>query len=208
MQIHGPVRFIVGAGLPTPKESCTGQISCGSWLASDSGGKVRRVDRVDAIAGKPAPTGGRRHSDLLQELASPAPKSHAPLRFTVGAGKPTPKESCTGQISCGSWLASDSGGKVRWVDRVDAIAGKPTPTKSRASQIYCRGKSSPTKSCATQIYCRSRQAHSQRVMHRSDFLWELACQRCRRRGQACACQVIGGTKLSSSSSTAWMILLT
>ena len=131
LQIHGPVRFIVGAGKPTPIESYTGQISCGSWLASDSGGKVRRVDRVNAIAGKPAPTGGRRHSDLLQELASPAPKSHAPLRFTVGAGKPTPKESCTGQISCGSWLASDSGGKVRWVDRVDAIAGKPAPTGGR-----------------------------------------------------------------------------
>ena len=106
-------------------------------------------------------------SDLLQELASPAPKSHAPLRFTVGAGKPTPKESCTGQISCGSWLASDSGGKVRRVDRVNAIAGKPTPKES----------------CAGQIYCRSRQAHSHRVMHRSDFLWELACQRLRRQGQ-------------------------
>ena len=131
-----------------------------------------------------------------------------PLRFTVGAGKPTPIESCTGQISFGSSLASETGWMAGGVDRVDAIAGKPTPTKSRASQIYCRGKSSPTKSCATQIYCRSRQAHSQRVMHRSDFLWELACQRCRRRGQACACQVIGGTKLSSSSSTAWMILLT
>ncbi len=174
MQIHGPVRFIVGAGKPTPTESCAGEIYCGSWLASDSGGKVRRVDRVNAIAGKPAPTGGRRHSDLLQELASPAPKSHAPLRFTVGAGKPTPKESCTGQISCGSWLASDSGGKVRRVDRVDAIAGKPTPTGGRRHSDLLQGlaspapkshgavrftvgagKPTPKESCTGQIYCGS-----------------------------------------------------
>ena len=169
---QAPLRFTSGAGKSSPKKSCAAQIYCRSRQAHS-----HRV---------------MRRSDLLQELASPAPKSHAPLRFTVGAGKPTPKESCTGQISCGSWLASDSGGKVRRVDRVNAIAGKPTPKES----------------CAGQIYCRSRQAHSHRVMHRSDFLWELACQRCRRRGQACACQVIGGTKLSSSSSTAWMILLT
>ena len=194
--------------MPTPTESCAGQIYCRSRQAH-SHRVMHRSDflwelacqrfRRQGQAGRPGRCHrGHAHSHRWQ----------VPLRFTVGAGKPTPIESCAAQISCGSWLASDSGGKVRWVDRVDAIAGKPTPTKSRASQIYCRGKSTPTKSCAAQIYCGSWQAHPQKVMHRSDFLWELACQRCRRRGQACACQVIGGTKLSSSSSTAWMILLT
>ncbi|RTY03757.1 hypothetical protein EJ576_01080 [Pseudomonas sp. C 49-2] len=32
---------------------------CGSWLACDAGGAVFQSNRGDAIAGKPAPTGGR-----------------------------------------------------------------------------------------------------------------------------------------------------
>ena len=161
--------------MPTPTESCAGEIYCGSWQAH-SHRVMHRSDFLWELAcqrfrrqgqvGRP----GRCHRGQAHSY-----RWQVPLRFTAGAGKPTPIESCTGQISCGSWLACDSGGAVGRVDRVDAIAGKPTPTGGRCH---------------------------------SDFLWELACQRCRRRGQACACQVIGGTKLSSSSSTAWMILLT
>ncbi|RQO55144.1 hypothetical protein DBR46_13720 [Pseudomonas sp. KBW05] len=36
---------------------------CGSWLACDAGTSVYQLGRGDAIAGKPAPTGG----DVLAE---------------------------------------------------------------------------------------------------------------------------------------------
>jgi hypothetical protein len=35
---------------------CTALLFCGSWLACDVGTAVYQVHRVDAIAGKPAPT--------------------------------------------------------------------------------------------------------------------------------------------------------
>ncbi|TVT90733.1 hypothetical protein FPT15_12945 [Pseudomonas sp. RGB] len=34
----------------------TALLFCGSWLACDAGTSVHQVHRVDAIAGKPAPT--------------------------------------------------------------------------------------------------------------------------------------------------------
>ncbi|NTZ97953.1 hypothetical protein FCH79_22120 [Pseudomonas koreensis] len=36
---------------------CSNTKHCGSWLASDAGNSVSQVNLVDAIAGKPAPTG-------------------------------------------------------------------------------------------------------------------------------------------------------
>ncbi len=150
---HAPLRFTAGAGKSSPKKSCAAQIYCRSWQVQPQ--KVMR------------------RSDLLQELASPAPKSHAPLRFTAGAGKSSPKKSCAAQIYCRSWQVQPQ--KVmRRSDLLQELAS-PAP-KSHAPLRFTAGagKSSPKKSCAAQIYCRSWQVQPQKVMRRSDLLQELA----------------------------------
>ncbi|KAE9640004.1 hypothetical protein EJA70_26560 [Pseudomonas sp. PB103] len=38
---------------------------CGSWLASDSGTAVIQANRIDAIAGKPAPTGSEPEAQVI-----------------------------------------------------------------------------------------------------------------------------------------------
>ena len=116
----------VGAGLPAMQAARTGRctaampsrasplpqrflashefswscITCGSWLACDADGADWQVHRSDAIASKPAPTGGG--------LAS--------SEFSW---------SC---ITCGSRLACDADGADWQVHRSDAIASKPAPT--------------------------------------------------------------------------------
>src|SRR5471032_2512209 len=60
---------------------------CGSWLACDAGTSVYRVHRVDAIAGKPAPT-----FDRVQT-------SSTPLLDAL-------------RCNCGSGLAREGGGSV------------------------------------------------------------------------------------------------
>ncbi|PAA31994.1 hypothetical protein CJU73_02935 [Pseudomonas fragi] len=42
---------------PVCAEWCERRIPCGSWLACDTDAAVFQPNRVDAIAGKPAPTG-------------------------------------------------------------------------------------------------------------------------------------------------------
>ncbi len=76
-------------------------ITCGSRLACDAGGADWQVHRSDAIASKPAPTGGG-------GLAS--------------------REFSWSCITCGSWLACDADGADWQVHRSDAIASKPAPT--------------------------------------------------------------------------------
>src|SRR5471030_109687 len=38
------------------RQHCSAWLFCGSWLACDAGASVYQIHRVDAIAGKPAPT--------------------------------------------------------------------------------------------------------------------------------------------------------
>ncbi|MCK3828517.1 hypothetical protein FW800_23215 [Pseudomonas sp. 910_23] len=55
-------------------------VPCGSWLACDAGTSVHQTHRVDAIAGKPAPTGASiaqlsmktRHSNVAYRTVRPA----------------------------------------------------------------------------------------------------------------------------------------
>ena len=64
------------------------QVKSGSWLACDAGASVSKLDRGDAIAGKPAPT--------LQPPPThkPAPtQAHSNIGFVVvinGVGLPQP----------------------------------------------------------------------------------------------------------------------
>src|SRR5471032_1530719 len=120
---------------------------CGSWLACDAGTSVCQVHRVDAIAGKPAPT-----FDRVQTSSTHLPDA---LRSNCGGGLAREGGGQSAHVSltyrfreqarshkltefngkhrtawlfCGSWLACDAGTSVYQVHRVDAIAGKPAPT--------------------------------------------------------------------------------
>ena len=93
-------------GILASREFCWSCITCGSWLACDADGADWQVHRSDAIASKPAPTGGG--------LAS--------------------REFSWSCITCGSWLACDADGADWQVHRSDAIASKPAPTGGGAGK--------------------------------------------------------------------------
>ena len=145
-------------------------ITCGSRLACDAGGADWQVHRSDAIASKPAPTGGGWQAAnsvghaLPVGAGLPAMQTARTGRYTASMpsrASPLPQRFLASRefswscITYGSWFACDADGADWQVHCSDAIASKPAPTK-------VLGK-----------------PRIQLVMH---YLWELACLRCRRRG--------------------------
>ena len=124
----------------------TAWLICGSWLACDAGTSVCQVHRVDAIAGKPAPTFDRvqttpiylthRNPTVGAGLLAKAVAQSAHVSLTHCFREQARSHNSTAfsckhraaWLFCGSWLACDAGTSVCQVHRVDAIAGKPVPT--------------------------------------------------------------------------------
>jgi hypothetical protein len=189
----------VGAGLPAMQTARTGRytaampsrasplpqgglasrefswscITCGSRLACDADGADWQVHRSDAIASKPAPTGGGWHAANSVGHALP-----------VGAGLPAMQAARTGRYTAAmpsraSPLPQGGAGKPRiqlvmhylWEQaclrcRRRGLAGAPQRCHREQARSHRGGAGTP---------------RIQLVMH---YLWELACLRCRRRGLA------------------------
>ncbi len=142
--------------LPQKRSGAGRRCTCGSWLASDTDASLCLQERVAAIAGKPAPTGGGVAQGVGALVRAGLPAMQTPGCACRNAYQPSPasrlpqgRSGAGRRCTCGSWLASDAGDPLCLQERVSAIAGKPAPTEAEWCRVWVH-------------------------------LWELACQRCRR----------------------------